>query len=241
MAFNLRTMTARRYRIEGDVPAAADPAFAARLLARRFRPLSPHEERGYGWVSADNFLDADLTTETVARGPCAVFALRIDRRRVDNRLLKARLDLEFRGRAKDAEAGSEGRAPPRRRPGREERQEMRRALVEEMLAATPPKSDVFPVLVWPKDRLLLFRSLSRPANEVFRAVFLDTFGAALATLTPYHRGLELLRERGGSSALGALSKTEYGRVPGGAADVPAWRRAIATEAPDPSETGEVTK
>lgn len=231
MAFNLKTMTARRYRIEGDVPSASDPAFARRLLDRRFQALSPHEERGYGWVSADNFLDSDFAPETVARGPCAVFALRIDRRRVDNRLLRARLDLELRGRRKDAG----------KRLGREEKQDLRRAILEELLERTPATSEVHPVLVWPRDRLVMFRSLTRRANEVFRAAFLDTFGASLAALTPYHRALEILAGVGASSTLGAMRRTEFGHVAaGGAQAVPAWRRAIAVEesqdAPETKET-----
>jgi hypothetical protein len=240
MAFHLRSLSAKRYRIEGDLPAVHDQKFAKKLLERRFQPLSAHEERGVGWVTADNCLDTDLTGATVERGPAAVFALRIDRRRVNGRVLRAMMDLEMRGRTKDAERDAEGafdasgglganRAqgkPPRRRVGREERAEIRRALTEELLRNTSPTMEVHPVVLYPRDRLVLFLSLSRPANEAFRALFADTFDAGLSALTPFHRAIELLEGHGAAEALSGVSRTEFGRAAGPvrAADEPGPRR-----------------
>ena len=220
MAFHLRSLSAKRYRVEGDLPAVHDPAFAKRLFERRFQPLSAHEERAVGWVTADNCLDTDLVRASFDRGPAAVFALRTDRRRVNGRLLRARMDLELRGRAKDAERDGEGardaaagRKPARRRVGREERAELRRALTEELLRDTSPTMEVHPVVWFPRDRLVLFLALSRPANESFRALFTDTFDASLSALTPFHRAVELLDGRGAAEALAGVSRTEFGRPP----------------------------
>src|SRR5262245_13663238 len=157
MSFHPRSISARRYRIEGELIAVADEAFSRRLLDRAFKPLSAHEERAFGWVTADNCLDARFERGSVARGPCAVFSLRVDRRRVNGRLRRARIDLEVRGRRKDAERDAEGapsgEAPadeeggrrrgraPAPRPGRlsrDERQEIRRQITEELLRNTSP-------------------------------------------------------------------------------------------------------
>ena len=219
MAFHLRSLSAKRYRVEGDVPAVHDPAFAKRLLERRFQPLSAHEERAVGWVTADNCLDTDFTRASFDRGPAAVFAMRTDRRRVNGRLLRARMDLELRGRAKDSERDAEGGGaggkpgPSRRRVGREERAEIRRALTEELLRGTSPTMDVHPVVWFPRERLVLFLALSRPANEAVRALFADTFDASLSALTPFHRAIELLEGRGAAEALSGVSRTEFGRPP----------------------------
>ena len=230
MSFQLRSVSARRYRVEGDLPSPHAADFVRRLSDRRFRPLSANEEKTHGWVTADNCLDSHFSAEALARGPAAAFALRVDRRRVNGRILRAMLDLEFRGRAKDAEAAAEGasstdegKSPRRKRVGREEKAEIRRALTQELLKNTSPSLEVHPVLVYPKERLVLFLSLSRPANEVFRALFCDTFDVTLSALTPFHRGIELLEHRGAAEALAAVSRTEFAPPP---AAVPASRKNL---------------
>jgi hypothetical protein len=214
MTFHLRSFTARRYRLEGELPSLHDGAFEKRLLDRAFQPLSPNEERSVGWVTADNCLDARFASGSVARGPAAVFALRVDKRRVNGRLLRAMMDLELRGRRKDApaaaEGGGEGRKPSARR-SREERTELRRQLSEELLRNTTPSMDVHSVLVYPKERFVLFGSLSKASNEAFRTLFADTFDVTLSALTPFHRALELLESRGASATLATLRRTELGR------------------------------
>lgn len=236
MSFQLRSFTARRFRIEGDFPSVNDAAFVKRLLDRRFEPLSPNEERSFGWVTADNCLDSRFSDSSVSRGPAAVFSLRIDKRRVNSRLLRAMMDLELRGRRKDAEANAEGaaaiRAPegartstgpgapksgaaPSARRTREEKSELKRQLTEELMRNTTPTMEVYTVLVFPRERMVLFGSLSKASNEVFRQLFTDTFDVSLSALTPFHRAIELLDAKngggGGSAALAALRRTEFGR------------------------------
>ena len=214
MAFHLRSLSARRYRVEGDVPRVHDPAFAKRLADRKFRPLAAHEERAFGWVTADNCLDTRFAPDSLERGPCAVFALRIDRRRVSNRLLRAMVDLEVRGRAKDTEieAGVTGLGPNARGPRRDERAEVRRSIAADLLSKTSPSIEVHPVLWYPRRKSLLFLSLSRPANEIFRGLFTDTFDAPLSALTPFHRAVELLADRGAAEALAPVRRTEFSRA-----------------------------
>ncbi len=229
MSFQLRSFTARRFRIEGDLPSVNDASFAKRLLDRRFQPLSPNEERSFGWVTADNCLDSRFSDESVggssiSRGPAAVFSLRIDKRRVNSRLLRAMMDLELRGRRKDVEksndgvagvGGPDGARKPSARRSREEKSELRRALTEELMRNTTPTMDVYTVIVYPRERMVLFGSLSKASNEVFRTLFADTFDVSLSALTPFHRALEMLEAGrgggGGSAALAALRRTEFGR------------------------------
>jgi hypothetical protein len=203
--FHVRSLSARRYRVDGELPPVDSPAFAKRLSDRRFRALAPKEERAFGWVSADNLLDASFPAGTLSRGPCAVFALRIDRRRPDGRLVRATLDLEERA-ARAADPGAD------RRRRREERQEMRREIALRLLEEARPTIEVHPVVLFPRTRTLLFLSLSRPANETFRALFADTFDTTLSALTPFHRAVELLADRGASEALGPLRRAEFGRT-----------------------------
>jgi hypothetical protein len=244
MSFSLRSLSARRYRVEGSLPSVHDADFARRLTDRKFQPLTPQEERAHGWVSADNCLDARFEAGSVARGPCAVFALRIDRRRVNTRLLRAMLDLELRGRRKDADAAGEGGGSSRRpgRVSRDERSELRRALTEELMRNTTPSMEVHPVVLYPRERVVLFGALSKPANETFRALFADTFDVQLSALTPFHRAVELLGAQGGGEALAGLRRTSFVPGPGvpgadrlrattPAEAVAAMRRSVGEETP----------
>jgi hypothetical protein len=251
MSFSLRSLSARRYRIEGDFPSIGDDAFAQRLVDKAFQPLTAHEERAFGWVTADNCLDARFQAGSVARGPCAIFSMRVDKRRVNGRLLRAMIDLEMRGRKKDVERDAEGAAtgpqkgdgkkPARPRISRDEKQEIRRQITEELLRSTPPTMEVHPVLVYPREKIVLFGSLSKPSNEVFRTLFTDTFEVTLASLTPYHRALELLADRGGSEALGGLRRTDFGRAVLHADSTAVVPPAIAARASQASVSTEVPR
>jgi hypothetical protein len=205
MAFHLRSLSARRYRVDGEMPSVESPAFAKRLTDRRFRALGPKEERAFGWVSVDNLLETTFHPGTLSRGAAAAFALRIDRRRPDARLVRATLDLEER-----AARAAQGDGPKKRR--REERQEMRRAISERLLEEAKPTVEVHSVLYFPRTKTVLYLSLSRPSNETFRTHFADTFDTTLSTLTPYHRAVELLADRGASEALAPLRRAEFART-----------------------------
>ena len=114
-----------------------------------------------------------------------MFALRVDRRRVNARLLRARLELDLEARRKAAlDAGR----PPR--VTREERQELRASLHQDLLARTSPAVDAYPVVYDPRRKEVLFLSLSRPVNDLLKALFRDTFGAELVPETPWRRGTE---------------------------------------------------
>jgi hypothetical protein len=184
----LRTCSVRRYRVAGKVPDPRSGEFVRRLKDRRFLPLKANEERTYGWVSADNLLVTEFDPDQYVYGSRAVLAFRVDRRRVNARLLRAQLELEVRARGKAA-----GRV------SREERQQLRRDLHAELLRNTSPALESHTVIYNAGEGAydaeagtLAALTLSRPANEVLRVLFQDTFGADLVPSTPWRRGAELL-------------------------------------------------
>jgi hypothetical protein len=211
--FNLRTRSFCRYRIHGSLPSPHGAAFAECLHARRFLPLLAGQERTFGWVTADNLLVTDFDPERVARGSYAAFALRVDRRRVNPRLLRAQLELEVGARL---QAARDGGGPARL--GRDERRQLREELHEEMLRVTNPSVDVHPVLVHAKDRVACVLSLSRTANELVQAHFRDTFDAQLVALNPWRRSVELLEDpqrgdRDLRSRLEDLRRSDFAAAP----------------------------
>lgn len=225
----LRSTSARRYRIEGRLPSPYADEFFQRLRDRRFLPLAAREERTYGWVGADNLLLTEFDVDTVIRGEHAVLGLRIDRRRVNPRLLRARLDLEIQARRKAAaDAGQPLRL------SRDERQQLKVDLHQELLRDTNPSVEAHTVVLHTKRRVLLSLSLTRRVHEVLTVLFRDTFGAELVPLTPWRRGGEILAgsSEGDTSrvaALDGLARTDFGVAPASPLAAP---RITAVEAPD---------
>ncbi|MHC5012394.1 MAG: recombination-associated protein RdgC [Planctomycetota bacterium] len=211
---NLRSCSLRRYHVAGDLPSPRSATFAKRLADRRFRPLTAREERAYGWVDAGNLLVTDFEAERLRCGAYQVFGLRIDRRRVNARLLRAHVALETQARLQTAvDAGRP------RRLSRDERHELRAGLHAELLARTSPSVNSYRVLLDPKRRLLLFSSLARPANEVLRVLFRDTFGADLQPLTPWRRAADLLGSSGRTADLDGLVRSAFTAPEAGATGV----------------------
>jgi DNA recombination-dependent growth factor C len=198
----------RRYRVEGALPSPESAEFSKRLRDRRFLPLRANEERTYGWVSADNLLVTDFGADALVRRGKGVVAVRIDRRRVNARLLRARFELEMKARAK---ANRDGAGPGR--IGRDERLRLRKDLHQALLRETSPSVEAHTVLVDATTRTVSVLTLSKPANEVVRALFRDTFGADLAPLTPWRRGTELLDGRPEAGTFETLERSEF--APGG--------------------------
>ena len=201
---NLRSFSGRRYRIAGRLPSPLDDEFHQRLTDRRFLPLSANEEQTRGWVCADNLLLTRFDVDTVVRGDHAAFALRIDKRRVNARILRAMLDLEIRGRLKAAEdAGKPWRA------SRDERQQMRADLRESLMRETSPSVQVCTVLLHTKRRVLYALSLGKAVNDLLVRLVADTFGVQLVPLTPWHRGGEILAGTDAAVPLSGLDRTSF--------------------------------
>ncbi len=225
----LRSQSFRRYRLHGSVPSPDSHAFVERLLDRKFVPLTANEERTYGWVSADNLLLTDFEPGAMTIGSFAAFSLRVDRRRVNAKLLRAHMDLEVRGRRKAAADGA-GSA----RMTRDEKRELRKNLHDELLKQTNPSIDTIPVLLHTKRKVAYVLALSRAANDLVRMHFLDTFGAELIPMTPWRRGAELLEGSPWAERLDHLHRTELGTTaaatePGQAAGPPDRMREIGRE------------
>jgi hypothetical protein len=201
----LRTCSYRRFRVEGRLPSPASDEFSRRLRDRCFRPIGPGEERAYGWVAADNLLVTDFDAAALVRGERAVFALRIDRRRVDAKLLRAHLDLAVRAHlAASRDAGQPARI------AREERVRMRREIQEDLLRQASPSVAAHTVVLDLRTRTLTFLCLARPAADVLRALFQDTFDAQLVPLTPWRRAGEALAGPRAAS-LDGLARTDFWR------------------------------
>jgi DNA recombination-dependent growth factor C len=171
-------LTARRYRVVGEVPADFRERFAEALRAHAFRASSDptRTEESVGWCEIHNLLDlefADLNRWLCDR--YAIFALRVDKRTVPAKLFAAHL-------AKRMEAWCQEHR--RERCPANVRGELKEQLLFEMLARTLPRVQVFELCWNVVDGWLVFHSLSERACERFTKLFFETFGLRALPAAP---------------------------------------------------------
>jgi len=175
-------LTVRRYRCEGGPP----PDSAARLVellvrdAFRGRLDDARKTETSGWVTVENLLDTDFTTDRAYHAPYLMFALRTDRKAIPPALLRALVDQ--RERAMLDEAGLV-RLPPG------SRDEIREEIEERYLPRILPTVAVVEVS-WNLQRdIVSVLSATEKANGRIRKQFSATFSRALVPLDPVERTL----------------------------------------------------
>ncbi len=163
-------LTARRYRVDGDVPDGFRDSYAEALRTYAFREKATPTagEEILGWVEIHNLLDTsfdDLNRWLYDR--YAIFSLRVDKRVLPTKLFRAHLEKRV-----EAWCQQQGRA----KCPAAVRGELKELLEFEMLQKTLPRVSVYEVCWNITDGWLLFHNLSDRANERFVKLFFETFG-----------------------------------------------------------------
>ncbi len=163
-------LTARRYRVAGQVPSGFRESFAESLRSYAFREKSGINagEEVAGWVEIHNLLDTsfeDLNRWLYDR--YAIFSLRVDKKVVPAKLFKAHLDKRVEAWCQEQQ---------RQRCPAAVRGELKELLEFEMLQRTLPRVSVYEVCWNITEGWLLFHNLSDRANERFVKIFYETFG-----------------------------------------------------------------
>ncbi len=175
------SMTATAWYVRGKLPKQLRDSFTRSLKARAFRDIEIESDQteSFGWVSALDAFDGDLTPDKWFYNDYVIFRLRQDVLKVAPSLF--RLHLE-RARAEFlAESGRE-------RLSRSEEDNLKELLERKLRRRLLPNTKVFEV-VWNLDRgeLWLFTSSQR-LQEVFDDLFGKTFeGLTLAPRNVYSR------------------------------------------------------
>lgn len=208
-------LTARRYRVIGEVPPGFRELYAQKLLEHRFvEPASAtRKEEVEGWVEHRNLLDTGFADVTRwLSNQYALFALRVDKKALPARLFKATLEKRVQAWCEEHQAD---RCP------RSVRDELRDLLEDDWLARTLPRVAVHEA-VWNLDEawLLLLASSDR-VNDRFRKRFLVTFNLELVPETPLFwiepELAEALARTGGTDLRGVPGEGPVGSDDEGAA------------------------
>lgn len=169
-------MTFRQYAVGGKSAAPSAEKIVERLDAFAFTGLGEAEEGSVvGWIGGEHLFDGVFNVDKSLRGPYAVFALRVDTRKVNGALLNAHTAVEVAA-VMEAE-GLERLGGARRR---EIKQEIKRRLLKE----TPPSQKAYGVFWNVKARRVYLQTTSKGVHEQFRGFFERCFDVSLEPQVP---------------------------------------------------------
>jgi recombination associated protein RdgC len=171
-------MTVARFRVTGELPSGWRETYRDKLgeLAFREPPQGLGKEEVEGWVQVHNLLDTDFSDyNRWLYNDVALFALRVDKKRLPARLFRATLDKRCQAWAAERDVERVPTAV---------RQELKELLEQEWLARTLPTVAVTEAAWHLNSGWFLVHALSEAIAERFRKRFFRTFGLKLVPWSP---------------------------------------------------------
>ena len=168
------TVSLKRFLVMGPVPDEKD--LQAGLEQDQFRPfMDGLEEERVGWCDWRNPLITPPDETWVSQERFAVFALRIDTRRVPSMLLKAHVDLRLQALQKERDLTF---------VGKEARISLADEVKVELLRKVLPTPKVIEVAWDLKGGILWTTASSAKAQGVLSSLFIKSFGCEIHPLAP---------------------------------------------------------
>lgn len=199
MGFMKASASFTRYRIISEIPDGLWSEIADRLRRNRFRDIDDTaDERSFGWVSFDNWLDPDFKEAPPQKGEYIAFQLRLDTRRVSAAVFKKHFQL-----ALDA-ALEQAQEQGRKFVSRDQKKELREQVALKLRARTLPIPAVFEVVWNTSVGHVYLGSTRQQLKNMFEDMFTLTFDLHLEPLTPFYLGTALT----GDEKLQALERVE---------------------------------
>lgn len=202
--------TFRRFEVAEPVKLKIEE-IVARLEKRKFLPLTDAKEETerFGWITVEHLFDTRFDIEKVIGDPYVCFALRIDKRKIPQNLVKAHMKIEEMAYL---EATGKKVGPAKRK---EIREQVRLKLCDKVL----PTAASYQVIWHPNAGLVWFGNTGEKACEAFIQHFEDTFDVALVAQTPRHLALRILE--GDATGLDRTAPTSFSK------EMPAYQLAAA--------------
>ena len=168
------TVSLKRFLVLGPVPDEKD--LQSGLNQDQFRPFTDGlEEERVGWCDWRNPLITPPDENWVGQERFAVFALRIDTRRVPSTLLKAHVDLRLQALQKERDLTF---------VGKEARISLADEVKVELLRKVLPTPKVIEVAWDLKGGILWTTASSAKAQGVLSSLFIKSFGCEIHPLAP---------------------------------------------------------
>lgn len=183
----------RTFKVSGKNPSPKHERMLERLEQFAFAGIETAEEGSVtGWVAPEHLFDGDFSAPKIFRGRYAVFAMRMDTRKVPGALLQAHIAVAIQA-AMEAE-GLEAL-------GRKQKADIKRDIKRQLLAETPPQQRAYGVFWNVRGQRVFFQNTSKSTVEAFRALFERTFELSLEPQVPGLRAADYAREHGSMETL----------------------------------------
>jgi DNA recombination-dependent growth factor C len=168
------TLSLRRFLVMGPVPTEADLLEGLRQDA--FRPFEDGlEEERLGWCDWRNLLIAPPDGDWVTQERFAIFALRMDTRKVPAALLKAQVDLRLQSLQKEKDLAF---------IGKEARISLQDEVKADLLRKVLPTPRISEVAWDLKGGMLWTTAASTRTQSALIGLFIKSFGCELQPLAP---------------------------------------------------------
>lgn len=176
-----------RYRIVGDVPDQTLREAPDRLKKYAFTDIDHStEERSFGWVSLEDYLDTEWRSAPPEKGHFLTFSLRLDTRRISPAVFKKHLRLAI-----DAEKASmqeTGKAFV----SKDRKKEIAERVKLSLMARALPIPAVFEAVWNTLDHVIWLCSTNGKVLELFEDLFTMTFDLHLEPQAPAYLAERLI-------------------------------------------------
>lgn len=205
MPFFSSSVSLTRYRIMDEVSDQLLREAPERLVKHAFQDIDhTADERSFGWVCADDYLDCRWQASPPEKGHFFVFSLRLDTRRVQPSVFKKHVLLaerDFLASITD---------PEKRFMSKDRKREIREQVMLKLRARAMPVPAVFEAAWDLRTHTVYLASTNSKVRSLFEDLFTLTFELALEPLTPFFLAARML----GEEALPRLESLEPTDFPG---------------------------
>lgn len=194
MGFLSASVTFTRFKILDDVSDATLQKADELLKNHAFQEIDGPgnaEERSFGWVNIDDFLDNGWHHSHPQKGHYLTFSLRLDTRRVPPAVFKKHYLIAL----KDAEAELKDKG--RKFLSKDQKTELREQTMLKLRARTYPIPAVFDAVWNLRDHVVYFASARGKVCDMFMELFAKTFELHLDPCFPTVLAVDLLGESAG--------------------------------------------
>lgn len=189
MAFISGSTSFTRYRIVEEVPADLWPRIPELLKKFAIQDIDQNaDERSWGWVCFDDWLDTQWLTAPPEKGAYITFSLRLDTRRVPASVFKKHFQLALR------EAEREAKEQGRKGVSRDQKREIKDQVMLRLRARTLPIPAEFNAIWNTETNVIWLDSTRDKVCELFMEHFTETFELHLEPMTPYFLALHIMGE-----------------------------------------------
>jgi len=203
LAFFSSSVSLSRYRIMDEVSDQLLREAPERLVKHAFQDIDhTADERSFGWVCADDYLDSRWHTSPPEKGHFLVFSLRLDTRRVSPAVFKKHVTLAERAFLESITD------PDKRFMSKDRKREIREQVMLKLRTRALPVPAVFEAAWDLRTHTVYLATTNSKVRSLFEDQFTLTFELALEPLTPFFLATHMLGEEV-LSRLESLEPTDF--------------------------------